>query len=174
MFAGWVYRRVPFSLPVAWLWRSRNLLGGPAVLVAVLTLLSCQASSGASAPSSRASAPPSGASVLPSPSGNGVITGGITGCSPRMANYTPHYVAGTVTVFKGQVTTTGVVPTTAVAQESVGMNATYRFVVDPGQYVLQAQLSSPSDVAIYTSAISVTVRSGDDLRVDIPPDITCM
>lgn len=144
------------------------------MFAAVLTLLSCQASGGASVPSNGTTIPPRAASEPPSPSETGVITGGIIGCSPPMAaaNYTPHYVAGTVTVFKGQVTTTGGVPTTAVAQESVGMNATYRFVLDPGQYVLQAQLSSPSDVAIYTSATSATVRSGDDLRVDIP-NIAC-
>ena len=152
---GGFWRVIRFSmagLPVRSIWRSRNVWGrGPAVLVAVLTLLSCQT--------------PSVVSVTPAPNGKGVITGGIIPCEGIPIPSGPRYAAGTVTVFKGHIASTGVLPTTAVAQESVAVNATYRFVLDPGQYVLQAQFPPPANVLPFAS---VTLRAGDNLGVDIP------
>lgn len=105
--------------------------------------------------------------------GNGVVTGGIIPCEGIVIPNGPHYAAGTVTVLKGRVTwkTTaegnyiGVFPTSVVDQESVATNATYRFALEPGQYVLEAQFRSPSNAAPY---IDITVQPGDDVWVDIP------
>ena len=107
------------------------------------------------------------------PNGKGVVTGGIMPCEGIVIPNGPHYAAGAVTVLKGQVTwkSTGqgtsvaVFPTTVVAQESVAMNATYRFALEPGQYVLEAQFPPPSNALPFTG---VTLRAGDNLSVDIP------
>jgi hypothetical protein len=56
-------------------------------------------------------------------------------------------------------------PTAAVEQQSVGVNSTYRFSFDAGQYVLQARFPPPANVL---PTISVTLRAGDNLKVDIP------
>jgi hypothetical protein len=136
---------------MGWIWRSRHLWGrGAALLVAVVTLLSCQTSRVTSGPLS--------------PKGNGVVTGVIILCGGVP---TPD---GTVAVLKGQVTaglgSSGpVFPTTVVAQERVATNATYRFVLKPGDYVLHAQFPSPANVIPFTN---ITLRAGDNLSVDIP------
>lgn len=78
-----------------------------------------------------------------------------------------HYAAGTVTVLKGQVTWAStragnpldILPTAVVARERLVADATYWFELDPGTYVLKA-----SD-AQYAR---VTLRAGDNVRVDIP------
>jgi len=99
------------------------------------------------------------------PEGKAVVTGGIIPCSGLPNPNLPQYSAGTVTVLKGQVTwkSTGqgnlqeVLPTDVVAQQRVGTNETYRFVLDPGRYVVQA--------GVYAS---VTLQPGDDIYVDVP------
>ena len=125
---------------------------GLAVFFASLALLSCQTSTSTS--------------TYASPGGKGVITGGIIPCSGLPPQpHSPHYAAGTVTVFKGRIGSTGVSPTTAVAQEAVAVNVTYRFVLNPGPYVLQAQFPPPANVRPFTS---VTLQAGDNLKIDIP------
>ena len=107
------------------------------------------------------------------PNGTGVVAGGIIPCAGIPIPNGPHYAAGTVTVLNGHVTwqSTGqgnlvnVFPTRVVAQERVATNATYRFVLEPGEYVLEAQFPPPSNVLPYTA---VTVRVGDHLSVDVP------
>ena len=99
------------------------------------------------------------------PDGKAAVTGGIIPCSGLPNPNLPQYSAGTVTVLKGQVTWKSmgqgnlqdVLPTDVVAQERVGTNETYRFVLDPGRYVIQA--------GVYTS---VTLQPGDDVHVDVP------
>jgi hypothetical protein len=117
------------------------------------------------------------------PAGQGAVVGGIAPCHglpPTPGG--PTYVAGTVTVFRGQVTwkpagpgsSVAVLPTAQVAEQTVGTNATYRFVLDPGSYVLQAHYAG----ARFASAdavvpfIAVTVRSGVVAPVSIPNE--CM
>src|SRR5712691_2650905 len=150
---------------VHWLWRSRSVWGRVIAALGVLaTLVSCQTSSAVSV-----------VSGTPSPVGKAIVTGGLVGCSaplPCPYNAAP-YVAGIVTVLAGHVnghstgcgTSTDVLPTTVVTQQSVTTYAKYRFVLDPGSYVLQARFPPPSKVAPFTS---VTLRAGDNLRVDIP------
>ena len=58
-----------------------------------------------------------------------------------------------------------VLPTNAVTQESIATNATYRFALEPGQYVLEAWLPPPAN---YDPYIEITVQPGADLWVDIP------
>jgi len=122
---------------------------GIAVVAAVLALTSCQ---------------PLGRQVT-----TGTVTGGITPCSGILVPSGPHYAAGTVTVLKGQIVAGSagrlVIPTTVVARQSVTTNAMYRFVLEPGPYVLQAQFSPPSNILPFAR---VTVHAGDDLHVDIP------
>ena len=74
----------------------------------------------------------------------GVVTGGIDPCAAIPYASLPHYAAGTVTVLTGPVEqrSTGpgswveVLPTTVVAREQVGVNATFSFVLKPGEYVM--------------------------------------
>jgi hypothetical protein len=141
------------------IWLCRNAwLPGTALLIGGLAMLSCQESSVTSVPVS--------------PGTQGVVTGGIEPCG-MMAPYGVRYAAGTVTVLKGQVTlrSTGpstyvdVFPTTVITQAIVVTNGTYRFVLDPGQYVLRAQYSPPGDMAPFTN---VTLRAGTNLKIDIP------
>jgi hypothetical protein len=112
-----------------------------------------------------------GAAVLPN--GRAVVTGGIIPCAGIPDPNGPYYAAGTVTVLRGQVSWQNegpgyfadVLPTRVVAGERVAANGTYLFVLEPGEYVLEAQFPPPSNVLPYTA---VTVNAGDNLRVDIP------
>jgi len=146
------------------MWRYWSVSGRAIVLLAaVLMLLSCDKSG-----------VPNGTGVVTSaPNETAVVTGGIIPCTGIPIPNGPHYAAGTVTVLKGQVTwqSTGqgnlvnVFPTRVLTRERVATNATYRFVLEPGQYVLEAQFPPPSNVLPYTV---VTVSAGDKLSVDIP------
>lgn len=106
------------------------------------------------------------ASVPEPPSVRASITGGIVPCSV-LSSWDGRYAAGTVTVLNGQVkwastksgNTAELLPTTVVAREHMVTNATYWFELEPGTYVLKA-----SD-AQYTT---ITLRAGDNVRVDIP------
>ncbi len=138
-----------------WMWRSRNIWGrGIALVAAVLMLLSAEAF---------------GPLAM-----NGVVTGGIIPCAAIPNPSGPHYASGTVTVLKGRValksTAQGdyiqdVLPTNVVTQESIATNATYRFALEPGQYVLEARFPPPAN---YDPYIEITVQPGADLWVDIP------
>jgi hypothetical protein len=100
------------------------------------------------------------------PDGKAVVTGGVVPCSGLELPNGPHYAAGFIAVLRGKVTwrstdqgnIANIFPSGVVAQQSVGTNAMYRFVLEPGQYVLQAGYGYAS----------VTLQPGDDLRVDIP------
>ena len=117
------------------------------------------------------------------PEHHGTVVGGISPCygiPPTPGG--PIYVAGTVTVLRGQVawkpagpgSSVAVLPTAQVAEQSVATNATYRFVLDPGSYVLQAhyagaRFASPDAIVPF---IAVTVRSGVVTPASIPNE--CM
>ena len=103
--------------------------------------------------------------------GTGTVIGGIEPCSGLLLQGGPQYAAGTVTVLQGTVgwqnvggSTKDVFPTTVVAQQTVGTNSTYSFSLQPGQYVLQAQFSTPSDVVPWAQ---VTVHVGETVHADI-------
>jgi hypothetical protein len=101
------------------------------------------------------------------PDGHAIVAGGIIPCSGsgEVPNGT-RYAGGVVSALKGQViwrtTPNGnlgnVLPTDLVAQQFVPTNGNYRFVLEPGSYVLQAGIS-------YTV---VTLQPGDDMYLDIP------
>jgi hypothetical protein len=110
------------------------------------------------------------------PDGQGAVVGGIAFCSGLApAPHGPTYVAGIVTVFRGTVTWKpvapgtylAVLPTARVAEQSVATNSTYRFVLDPGSYVLQAHYAGASANAI-GPFIGVTVRTGQVTDGSIP------
>lgn len=100
------------------------------------------------------------------------ITGGVLPCYGVPIANGPRYVAATITVFQGRVswqdagpsTRRDVLPTTVVAQQVVAENATYRFTLPPGDYVLQGRFLS-LDLA---PSIGTTGQAGQVLHVDIP------
>jgi hypothetical protein len=104
---------------------------------------------------------------------NGVVSGGIIPCQGIVIPDGPEYAAGTVTVLEGRVTWSSVseanyiaiFPTRVIGQETIAANSTYRFALEPGQYVLEARFTPPSNAAPY---IDITVQPGDDIWVDIP------
>jgi hypothetical protein len=98
----------------------------------------------------------------------GVITGGIIPCEGLPVPNGPHYAAGVVTVFKGHVTlqdNSFVFPREVVAHQTVQVNATYRFELPAGHYVLQARFPPPANVVPFKE---VTLSAGETQYVDIP------
>jgi hypothetical protein len=108
-----------------------------------------------------------------SPGNTGTVTGGIIPCSALGIAGEPHYAAGIVTVLEGQlhVRSTGrgtsmiVLPMTVVVAEQVGVDATFDFILKPGDYVLRARFPVPRTIAPW---VSVTVHAGQTGRIDIP------
>lgn len=113
------------------------------------------------------------------PSGKGAVVGGIYPCfgiPPTPGG--PTYVAGTVRVLRGQVTwkpiapgeSAAVLPTTQVAELTLATNATYRFVLEPGSYVLQGHYAGTDYEApnTVTPFVAVTVTAGATSAVSIP------
>jgi hypothetical protein len=103
--------------------------------------------------------------------GKSVVVGGIRPCSglpPRMVKNLPDYVAGTVFVLKGRMIRTkqgGLsFPKQVVTRQTVGVNATYRFALFPGHYVLTAHLPH-SNVRPF---VQITVREGITTHADVP------
>jgi len=103
----------------------------------------------------------------------GTVTGGIIPCAGIPYPGEPHYAAGTVTVLEGQVhwRSTGpgssmiVFPTAAVAVEQVEVDASYDFILGPGDYVLRARFPAPGNIEPW---VSVTVHTGQTAHVDVP------
>ena len=114
----------------------------------------------------------------------GTVTGRIEACQALGWPDAPEYAAGTVTVLQGSVTwrSTGpgtsvqILPTTVIAEETVGENSTYSFVLPPGDYVLQAHFPPPAMIvpgmAQIAPTISIAPHAGEALHVDIPNE--CM
>ncbi len=109
------------------------------------------------------------------PDGDGVVVGGIDGCSALAIARNPGFVAGTVTVLRGTVALlpeghgsfAQVLPTDAVATETVARHQRYWFALPPGQYVLTARYSERSNV---TPWIPVTLRRGKTTIQSIPDE----
>jgi hypothetical protein len=101
-------------------------------VISVLTLAAC---------GTNAATPPHTANTA------GQVVGGIDPCEGLAFTRSPRYAAGTVTVFKGWPKTkhlgnrnfTYVFPTHIVGTATVGQNSTYRLVLAPGRYTLQAR-----------------------------------
>lgn len=104
-----------------------------------------------------------------------VVIGGIDPCigaAPvKGAPRGPRYMAGAVTVLRGQLTwksigrgnRTMIFPTQVVGRASVGINRTYRFVLAPGHYVLRAHVPH-WEFTPYTEFI---LKPGTVVHVDI-------
>lgn len=110
----------------------------------------------------------------PLSAGMGAVVGGIIPCQGIQVPGGPHYAAGVVAAFKGQIasqqtspsgTSVLLFPTDLVAQEGVAFNAQFHFVLPAGGYVLRAQFPPPANVRPFAE---VTVRSGVTLSRDIP------
>jgi hypothetical protein len=107
------------------------------------------------------------------PSGKAIVTGGIDPCEGILIPGGPRYAAGSVTVLRGRVTWKRIdrnsfataFPTHVVAKVSVARNATYRFVLAPGHYVLRARFPPPSNVYPF---VQVALKSGEAVHIDIP------
>lgn len=137
------------------------------VMVLVATMLMVAAACTSSSVAIKPSPPPVAGSA-----GDGVVFGGIAPCAGLVPSLTPNlptYAAGTVTVFAGKLiqpkSGPPLFPTTIVAKETVKANELYRFVLRPGDYVLQGQFPPPSNVLPFRS---VTVVSGVTIEADIP------
>ncbi len=108
-----------------------------------------------------------------SPANTGTVTGGIIPCSALPLAGEPQYAAGAVTVLEGQVhwrstglgTSAIVFPTTVIVTEHVGVDASYDFILGPGDYVLRARFPPPANIEPW---VSVTVHAGQTQHVDIP------
>lgn len=89
------------------------------------------------------------AACAPSLPAKGEVLGGISRCD-ALGTPGPQYVAGTVTVLRGQVTwrtirpgtSQAVFPSERVASQTVGTEGLYQFQLDPGTYVLRGQYTA--------------------------------
>ena len=103
--------------------------------------------------------------------GKAVVVGGIYPCEGIPIKGGPRYAAGTVTVLRGWLTRKSlgrgnyddVFPAQLAGQETVRTNATYRFVLAPGHYILRARIRGNA----YPFA-QVTVRARTVSHLDIP------
>lgn len=130
-------------------WSSRRVwMRGIALLAAVLVLLS------------------GGATVLPNR--KGLVTGGVVPCAGIIGPNEPRFAGATVTVLGGNIDWAKPgqpeFPAGVVARETVPTNGTFQFALDPGHYVLTAEFPPPANIVPFST---LTLRSGDDLRVDI-------
>lgn len=84
-----------------------------------------------------------------------VVEGGIRPCSGLPVG-SPHYAAGTVRVYQDSFDPYFGPP---FKVQKVGVDSTYRFVLDPGRYLLEASTGAE---------VTVNLQPGDDVYVDIP------
>ena len=93
------------------------------------------------------------------PLGQGAVVGGIGFCGGVVPKVHPRFVAGTVVVLRGSISSVAaspgvtrmVLPQAEVASEKVGANQEFRFLLAPGSYILSA--GAP------WAPVAVTVRS---------------
>lgn len=107
------------------------------------------------------------------PLGEGALEGGIDFCGGVFPKVYPRFVAGTVEVYRGELAIEQesppgsfkyIFPGAPITQEKVKVNQEFRFLLPPGQYVL--------DVPAPWSPVAVVVRAGAVLTKDIPG--TCL
>jgi hypothetical protein len=105
--------------------------------------------------------------------GKGLLTGGIRPCQAILVPGRPHYVAGTVFVSKGTAPVptgnTGGPSSAVIATQKVTDNQSFLLAIEPGDYIIQAELSPPANVRPY---VAVTIKAGIATQADIPN--TCM
>ena len=137
-----------------WSVTARSLSRTVLVLLAILFLFACDSS-------------------VP-PAGMGTVVGGIIPCQGIIDPHGPRYAAGIVEVLRGQIawqptsppgTSVQVFPTDVVSQQTVSVNAQFRFVLPAGHYVLRADFPPPSNVRPFAE---ITLTSGAAISQDIP------
>ena len=103
------------------------------------------------------------------PAGDGAVVGGIDFCAGVFPKVYPQFVAGTVKVYRGSLTTEPtspsgsfryVLPGVMEARTKVRVNQEFRFILPPGEYVL--------DVGAPWIPVEVAVRPGATSVKDIP------
>ena len=154
------------SSGIQWLHLIRSSLAaicGVGILLAVLLAAGCAATP---APLSQPRIPPL---QTPAPTtiavGDGAVVGGIAFCAGVLPEVYPRFVAGTVKVYRGSLTTEPtsppgsfryVLPGVVVAQTKVRVNQEFRFILPPGEYVLAVPAPwIPVEVAVRPGATSV-------------------
>ncbi len=158
------------SHSIQWLHLIRSSLAaicGAGILLTALLAAGCAATP---APLSQPRIPPL---QTPAPTtipvGDGAVAGGIDFCAGVLPKVYPRFVAGTVKVFRGSLTTEPtspsgsfryVLPGVVVAQTKVRVNQEFRFILPPGEYVL--------DVGAPWIPVEVAVRPGATSVTDIP------
>ena len=103
------------------------------------------------------------------PVGDGAVVGGIDICGGVIPKVHPRFVAGTVRVYRGALSTKPgsspgsfqyVLPGAQIAEEKVKVNQEFRFFLTPGKYVL--------DVEAPWDPVSIVVRAGAVSTRDVP------
>jgi hypothetical protein len=111
------------------------------------------------------------------PPGDARVTGGVMPCSGLPLPGHVHFAAAQVTLLSGKVTwhpgpqggptLIDQLPTEVEATQRVGADEKYTFIVKPGDYVIQAVYLPVNDDGA-KPYVSTTLRSGDDVELDIP------
>lgn len=117
----------------------------------------------------------------PLPSGKGAVYGGVEFCSalpPQLVNGGRHptYVGGTVLALRGMPSYSYsggselvTLPTSVAASTDVADDQEFRFVLDPGRYVLEARMGGPIEPPDAMGPFtSVTVKPGVTVFAPIP------
>jgi hypothetical protein len=103
------------------------------------------------------------------PVGDGAVVGGIDICGGVIPKVHPRFVAGTVRVYRGALSTKPgsspgsfqyVLPGAQIAEEKVKVNQEFRFFLTPGKHVL--------DVEAPWDPVSIVVRAGAVSTRDVP------
>ena len=146
---------------------SLTAICGAGILLTVLMATGCAATA---VPLTQPRIPPLQAPAPTTiPVGDGAVVGGIDFCAGVFPKVYPRFVAGAVKVFRGSLTTEPtspsgsfryVLPGVVVAQTKVRVNQEFRFIVPPGEYVL--------DVGAPWIPVEVAVRPGATSVKDIP------
>ena len=157
---GTAGRRIPLRHLIR---SSLAAICGVGILLAVLLAAGCAATP---APLPKPRIPPL---QTPAPTtipvGDGAVVGGIDFCAGVLPKVYPQFVAGTVKVYRGSLTTEPtsppgsfryVLPGVVVAQTKVRVNQEFRFILPPGEYVLEVPAPwIPVEVAVRPGATSV-------------------
>lgn len=118
---------------------------------------------------------PSGSTSANSPTGDGVVVGGIDYCSglPTTVARNPGFVAGAVAALSGTMSyrpesgrvTDDVLPTHKVDSQTVAVRQECRLVLTPGPHVLVGHYANGGSVEPW---VAVLVRLGKQTRQNIP------
>lgn len=111
------------------------------------------------------------------PAGDARVSGGVMPCAGLQQPGPVVYAAANVTVFEGRVNwhagppggpdLIDEMPSKVVATRTVGEGEKYSFVLQPGDYVIQA-VYVPVNADGAKPYVSTTLHAGDDVDLDVP------